>query len=98
MLDAISAEVIGKALEKHPEFERAHWKDMFSFDLFATSFNHSGDEFRDLRDNNGYQDHELGERLLGLLVEARQEYEVEQTTINDEELDEASVDVADFIT
>lgn len=25
-----AAEVIGKSLEKHPEFERAHWKDMFT--------------------------------------------------------------------
>ena len=25
-----AAEVIGKALEGHPEFERAHWKDMFT--------------------------------------------------------------------
>ena len=25
-----AAEAIGKALEKHPEFERAHWKDMFT--------------------------------------------------------------------
>jgi Ran GTPase-activating protein 1 len=25
-----AAKVLGKALEKHPEFERAHWKDMFT--------------------------------------------------------------------
>ena len=25
-----AAEAIGKALETHPEFERAHWKDMFT--------------------------------------------------------------------
>ena len=25
-----AAKALGKALEKHPEFERAHWKDMFT--------------------------------------------------------------------
>lgn len=25
-----AAEVIGRSLAKHPEFERAHWKDMFT--------------------------------------------------------------------
>jgi hypothetical protein len=47
--------------------------------------NHSGDEVRDL--DNGNQ---FGETIVGLLVAVRQEY--------DEELDEASVRVADFIT
>ena len=94
VLQAAVAEVgaVGDAFEDELYLARATGdggydddQDNFSFDLFATSLNHSGDEVRDL--DNGNQ---FGETIVGLLVAVRQEY--------DEELDEASVRVADFIT
>jgi hypothetical protein len=70
----------------------------FEDDLFATSANNSGDEAQRYdRGDPGqssvdHTNHEFGERLVGLLGQARQEYEVERTTINDDELDDASLD------
>ena len=93
VLQAAFAEVgaVGDAFEDEVYLARVtgdggddYDQDMFSFDLFATSINHSGDEVRDLRDDNGNQDHELGERLVGLLVEARQEFEASQDDLDDE--------------
>jgi hypothetical protein len=87
VLQAAFAEVgaVGDAFEDEVYLARATGdggddddQDNFSFDLFATSLNHSGDEVRDL--DNGNQ---FGETIVGLLVAVRQEY--------DEELDEASV-------
>jgi hypothetical protein len=72
--------------------------------LLSTSANNSGDEAQRYdRGDPGqssvdHTNHKLGERLVGLLRQARQEYEVERTRINDDEMDDSSLDVANFIT
>jgi hypothetical protein len=74
--------------------------DLYATSINATSINNSDDKAQYYKSGDPGQssDHELGERLVGLLGQARQEYEVERTTINDDELDDASLDVANFIT
>ena len=75
--------------------------DLFATSIDATSINNSDDEAQYYKSGDPGQssEHEFGERIVGLLGQARQEFEVERTTINDDdELDDATLDVANFIT
>ena len=75
--------------------------DLFATSIDATSIINSDDEAQYYKSGDPGQssEHEFGERIVGLLGQARQEFEVERTTINDDdELDEPSLDVANFIT